>query len=364
MAANPNRKITEEQFVEGSTIDGTRIDKAFSDTYSLLNSVPKANLKQMYVPRTYYSGWQAARFNASDLYADANDLCFPLNGFFSLYNSFTRDVQGNTGARTAVNNDWRWKGTQIGKIATDNIGNPFFTPAQPANSIDGLEYNYSDVVGRTWSLYLEKPCIITDIAVILERDNYTGLYNEIPLGGEEEIPFSAEEIANFSLLWWGECFLDSVFNADDKRKGSVLWRRVEKDNTIPPEGLQIPQTDRRGNGMVPRDPTNVVNWVADRSNRIPNQDFLPNNYQNAPVFPSLSAVSNHPVYSSWWDKNLNIPVPQQSRIHFGFGYAVNSSNEDIAAENYGDFSPYKFDTKFHQGYRYNVAVGFLELVEK
>jgi len=364
MAANPNRKITEEQFVEGSTIDGTRIDKAFSDTYSLLNSVPKANLKQMYVPRTYYSGWQAARFEGINPAFVPNDDCFPLNGFFSLYNSFSRDVQGNTGARTTVNNDWRWKGTQIGKFASDNIGNSYYTNAQPANSIDGLEYNYSDVVGRTWSLYLEKPCIITDIAIILERDNYTGLYNEIPIGGEEEIPYSREEIADFSLLWWGECFLDSVFNADDKRKGSVLWRRVEKDNIRPEESSAIPQTDRRANGMLPRDPTSIVNWVADRSNRIPSQDFLPNNYQTSPVFPSLSAVSNHPVYSSWWDKNLNIPVPQQSRIHFGFGFAVNANNEEYGAENYGDFSPFKWDYKFHQGYRYNISVGFLELVEK
>ena len=54
MASNPNRKITDEQFVEGSTIDGTRIEKALDDTYDKLNNVPKQNLKQMFVPRTYF----------------------------------------------------------------------------------------------------------------------------------------------------------------------------------------------------------------------------------------------------------------------------------------------------------------------
>ena len=104
------------------------------------------------------------------------------------------------------------------------------------------------------------------------------------------------------------------------------------------------------------------NWTLDRSNRLPRQDFAPNLYQVATI-PVNTGVSNHPVYESWWDKNLNIPVPQQSRIHFGFGCAINvEETEDIIG--YGDFDPYKFDDKFHLGYRYNIAVGFLEPVEK
>ena len=92
--------------------DGTRIDKAIDDTYNKLNNVPKENLKQMFVPRMFYSGWQSGHYSNEDFTIDT---CFPLNGFFSLYNSFTRDTQGNTGIKTAVNNEWRWKGTQIGR---------------------------------------------------------------------------------------------------------------------------------------------------------------------------------------------------------------------------------------------------------
>lgn len=346
----PNRKITEEQFVDGSTIDGTRIEKAFDDTYNKLNNIPRANLKQMYVPRMFYSGWQSGHFS-NDF--PTLDTAFPLNGFFPLYNSFDRDVIGNTGIRTEVNNNWRWKGTQI-----LNSNGQF--AAMPAGSNQISSYNGSDVVGRTWSLYLEKPSIITDIAIIWERDIYTGLYKEPePMRGTA----TPEEIANANLKWWGEVYLDSVFNSDDKRKGSVLWRRVEKGVPVNTGFATTPQMDGRGKGMVPRDPTIPANWTADRSNRIPRQDFFPNNYQSSPI-PLYSGISNHPLYESWWDKNLNIPVPQQSRIHFGFGCAINVENSEGEIRGYGDFSPYKFDDKFHLGYRYNIAVGFLELVEK
>ena len=346
----PNRKITQEQFVDGSTIDGTRIDKAIDDTYNKLNNVPKENLKQMFVPRMFYSGWQSGHYSNEDFTIDT---CFPLNGFFSLYNSFTRDIQGNTGIKTAVSNEWRWKGTQMldsnGQIA-----------AMPAGSNLVSNFNGSDVVGRTWSLYLEKPCIITDIAIIWERDIYTGLYRE-PDAGREEL-FTPAEVANTNLKWWGQVYLDSVFNADDKRKGSVLWRRVEKGVPITSGLNSTPSMDNRAKGMVPRDPTIPANWTLDRSNRLPRQDFAPNLYQVATI-PVNTGVSNHPVYESWWDKNLNIPVPQQSRIHFGFGCAINvEEQEDIIG--YGNFDPYKFDDKFHLGYRYNIAVGFLEPVEK
>lgn len=342
----PNRKATEEQFVDGSTIDGTRIDKAFSDTIGRLNAIPKADLKQMMVPRMFYSGWQTGHFDLNS-FPNQGDTAFPLGMNFPLYNSFSRDIEGNTGARTKVNNEWRWKGTQM----SNSTGVIF---AMPAGSSQITTYNGSDVVGRTWSLFIEKPCIITDIAIIWERDVFTGLYKEPPsIGTATDV-----EIANTNLKWWGECFLDSVFNADDKRKGSVLWRRVEKGNQT--DGLAF--TDTRAVGMVPRDIADPFAWTADRSNRIPDEDFLPNNYQLQPV---ANAESNHPVYESWWDKNLNILVPQQSRIHFGFGCAINvEENEEAPIPQWGNFDPFKNDRKFHLGYRYNIAIGFLECVEK
>ena len=48
------RKITEEQFTDGSTIDGTRINKAFTDTFSTLNNLPIGEVEQCFIPRTIH----------------------------------------------------------------------------------------------------------------------------------------------------------------------------------------------------------------------------------------------------------------------------------------------------------------------
>lgn len=336
-----NRKITKEQFTVGSTIDGTRIQKAFDDTYQKLNDVPTENLKQIYVPRTIYSGWQAGHF--SQTYS-IDDGVSPTGFFFPLYNSFSRDVNGVTGQLTEVDNPWRWKGTRI--FGTAQI------PAEPAGSPDIPNWTISDVVGRTWSYYLEKPCIITDISILWERDNWTGLYEEGSAGTVTNI-----ERANADPQWWGELFLDSVFVADDKKKGSPLWRRVETYNRPNESSVRIPMSDKKGNGMVPRNGATPDDWQYDRSSRIPEHDFRPNNYQTGLVVPYTSNYQNYPVYQGWWDKNLNILVPQNSRIHFGFGLAVSK-----AASLY-PFTPFKNDDKFQNGLRYNIAIGLLEVVE-
>ena len=114
--------------------------------------------------------------------------------------------------------------------------------------------------------------------------------------------------------------------------------------------------------IFPRDPTIITNWAYDRSNRQPQNDFIPNTYQIQGT--GTASLTNHPVYVSWWDKNLNILVPQQSRLHFGFGCAISVQEEDPRLPGYVEFDPYKFDKLFELGYRYNIAIGFLDCVEK
>lgn len=337
-----NRKITKEQFTVGSTIDGTRIQKSFDDTYQKLNNVPTENLKQIYIPRTIYSGWQQGHFSQTN---SIDDNVAPTGFFFSLYNSFQRDTAGVTGHLTECYNPWRYKGTRI--YGTANV------PAEPAGSTANPNWSKSDVVGRTWSYYLDKPCIITDISVLWERDNWTGLYQE----GIGDATISNIERANADPQWWAELYLDSAFIPDDKKKGCALWRRVETKNRTNESGIAIPLSDKKGNAMVPRDGAFNSDWQYDRSNRIPEHDFRPNNYQTSTPVPSTAAPSNYPNYQGWWDKNLNILVPQSSRIHFGLGLAVsNSDSLEI-------FTPFKGSDKFANGLRYNIAIGILEVVE-
>jgi len=51
-----NRKITKEQFTDGTTIDGTRIEKALDDVATRFNNVEKGDLEKRFVQTQYVMG--------------------------------------------------------------------------------------------------------------------------------------------------------------------------------------------------------------------------------------------------------------------------------------------------------------------
>jgi len=340
-----NKRITEEQFTDGSTIDGTRIDKAYDDTYRKLNNISKADLKQIWVPRTIYSGWQTAHFDEAEQVADE---VAPMSLFYPLYNSFTRDIQGATGARTKVNNEWRWKGTQI--------YNRNFV-AQPAGSSLIPDWTESDVVGRTWSFYFEKPCVITDISIIWEVDNFTGLYEEPNAFGPPNGAPTNIERNRETKYWWGQAFVDSVNFPEDKRKGSPVWRRTERSDFG--EFDSFPRSDKKGRMLPPHLGlgAGVLDFSWDRSVQRPFNDFRPNDYQNQISSPATAAQSIHPLYQGWWDKNLNIPIPQESRFHLGMGCAIEFAGT-------GNLLAFCDSENYHRGYRFNIVIGIMETIEE
>ena len=56
-----NRNLTEEQFSEGTTIDGTRIDKALDDMVDHHNDIPKGDFQGRWMPVTYVMSWTPSR---------------------------------------------------------------------------------------------------------------------------------------------------------------------------------------------------------------------------------------------------------------------------------------------------------------
>lgn len=52
------RVVTDEQFSDGTTIDGNRLDRAVQDVQDRINNVPYGDLKSRWVPITYVCGWQ------------------------------------------------------------------------------------------------------------------------------------------------------------------------------------------------------------------------------------------------------------------------------------------------------------------
>ena len=56
-----NRHTTDEQFSEGTTIDGSRIDKAIDDIIDHQNEIPKGDMEAKWMPTTYVMCWSPQR---------------------------------------------------------------------------------------------------------------------------------------------------------------------------------------------------------------------------------------------------------------------------------------------------------------
>ena len=61
-----NRYITDEQFSDGTTIDGSRIDTALGDVQGLVNSIPRGDLDNRYTQTQYVMGWSPAKLNVAN----------------------------------------------------------------------------------------------------------------------------------------------------------------------------------------------------------------------------------------------------------------------------------------------------------
>ena len=56
-----NRHVTDEQFSDGTTIDGSRIDKAIDDIIDHQNEIPKGDMEARWMPTTYVMCWSPQR---------------------------------------------------------------------------------------------------------------------------------------------------------------------------------------------------------------------------------------------------------------------------------------------------------------
>ena len=52
-----NRYISKEQFADGTTIDGSRMDAAMQDVQNLVNAVPKGDIRNRYTQTQFVMGW-------------------------------------------------------------------------------------------------------------------------------------------------------------------------------------------------------------------------------------------------------------------------------------------------------------------
>lgn len=173
---NP-RVITKEQFSEGTTIDGDRIDNAMSDVVERVNNVPYGDLRKRWVPITYVAGWTPQSpatldepgpdTSASHAGSILHTHLWP---WLNVKNSSAGIVAGTLGSDPAndgnlVTNPYRLKGISVPGIY------PYGQAQVTASSYTEASGSIGNQFAWTRSWFLEKPSILNRIDLILELDH-------------------------------------------------------------------------------------------------------------------------------------------------------------------------------------------------
>ena len=149
------RNLTKEVFYDGTTVDGTRLEKAVNDIVEGVNSVEKGNTKQRFVATQYHSGFNPPNRNNT---APPNYSKWP---WLQLKNNATSSSMGVV-PEGAPTNPQRLKGTSVPGI----------------NQQEGLGDQY--VWTRT--LYFDKPVVLHGVSIFLHND--TGANGDRPYTGQ------------------------------------------------------------------------------------------------------------------------------------------------------------------------------------
>jgi len=171
---NP-RVITDEQFSEGTTIDGNRIDRAVQDVQDRVNSVPYGDLQSRWTPTTYVCGWmpqntRSIKFNSSKQdHGDPSDISGSDGNVYALHhwpwmrmkNDTSQVPPGETGSSTTDNVSFRNPYRVKGALA------PGIYPKGFAD-ITAVQFGEQYCWTRSW--FLSQPTILDAIDLVMIVD--------------------------------------------------------------------------------------------------------------------------------------------------------------------------------------------------
>tara|TARA_R110000751_G_scaffold121078_1_gene221645 strand:- start:1263 stop:2561 length:1299 start_codon:yes stop_codon:yes gene_type:complete len=283
-----NRTITDEQFSDGTTVDGARIDQALQDSVEHFNEVPLGDASTRMMQQQFVFGCQPAmytsmpstysvpygddasmfrtNFSTSKGTADGTTLPWlPIknNKYTAVTTNQTTDWTAPGGITSAdlesstpsggFQNEWRYKGTRIiewgegpqrvisneGKTENEAWADFWLRGETEPASLRSLSNGYQLAWSHSWSF--AAPCILHDLMVYLRTDrktvDYFGYYSK-PLGytvtpgvtgaGGPSLPCKQ--------LYVSIC-VDNPFAAEDRSMNDnevVVWnRRIDAASTSP-----------------------------------------------------------------------------------------------------------------------------------
>lgn len=212
------REITEQQFAEGTTIDGDRIDVALADVILRMNNIPAKWLKRRFVQSTFVAKLFPSPHDAPTLVQD--------NPPFLLTRNLDAQVVGAALA-DGVQNEWRLKGEVINGI-------PF---ANYDNQVEGI-------YAWTQAHYFRKPVIITGISircwnpVAYSYDNDWTYHTDPPEG-----KISGQSLDDFFV----EVSVDNPFNMEQRNLNDIELHKI-----------RFPVNSQQMSSAMPFPPTNQL----------------------------------------------------------------------------------------------------------
>jgi|ETNvirnome_2_300_1030623.scaffolds.fasta_scaffold01370_3 hypothetical protein len=182
MADGGIRKVTKQQFSDGTTIDGDRIDDALEDVKDRINNVSVGDLKRRMVQNQYVMGFIPTNGVNHGETAD---------GFFPYANRFN-NITGQTSFPFLYHINSTLQNVEYRSVFSGQAGNPSvgdggalntyrmkgYLPASPESPVTGADITGLDgcwIWDTSW--YFTNPVIVTDLSVIFHTTKTAGKYD-------------------------------------------------------------------------------------------------------------------------------------------------------------------------------------------
>ena len=296
---NHPRVVTKQQFADGTTIDGSRLDDAMQDFVDRANSVPRGDFADRYMRTQYVAGWTPFHTNTNETHH------FPwmphVNNKAQVIGLSTDPPSGS------FNNVERVKGIEAPGIKSE---------------FDDENIN---LVGhhQVWetSYFFHKPCIVEDIRLFLftsHPDASVRKYTtDFTYGSSPPSGFAEDDpTEDLSIV----LSVDDEFNREDRQKASV--EAIRTSFQVPLKSLSQLKISNAFN-QTPNSMTPVGHFDGSPFGLyVPMRDLNIPIHQNSRVrlaiaIPTYAVVnvSSWPANNPWQVGNFSLTMTVLEEIH-------------------------------------------------
>tara|TARA_B100000131_G_scaffold93350_1_gene90185 strand:- start:2016 stop:2921 length:906 start_codon:yes stop_codon:yes gene_type:complete len=267
------REVTDEQFADGTTIDGNRIDQAIADVVDRSNAVKKRDLQRRWFQTQYVGGWSAPIIGTGTYQHH-----FP---FLNMRNDSNALFTGTSFPDEKAFNEYRLKGHSL------------YTKLLGGLPDDAKQYAVTN------AFYFRKPIIISGCSLVLSSEPAAGGFDNAPVndfqyGSDTAVIPSGYADKPLNDLYVG-IVVDNPFLPEDRRLNSMVYHRFDFD---------------------------VDAWLM----RTPETGTQP---AFSDMRPPFAGKKHHAIFID--DQNLNIPLSRDSRVRFAFGIPTYGSGNAAGA---------------------------------